>query len=303
MGSPWDQFQRYQAPPPGPPVPERTGEDYLKAETPEVQSIAKAYLAGDAMPTGNPRLQGAMTRGKIVAMKYAQDMGIPFSDALYAEKRKMMTDLAASGPSSMGGILSNGKSAFGHLANLSDKFVDLGNYSGPDVPGGAHAATVGNYIGNVALPTSDTRGKILAVSNNAVKYGQEATKFYSGTGGGVEERLQALKTAQANTSSGKEQAAFLQTEKELMLERIHQKEAQVRSVLGQGYLDRNPIMTDDVKATLKKLETNITRLKGDAASGPSAAAAPVKVSSPDEARKLPSGTKIILPDGRTGTVP
>jgi hypothetical protein len=31
--------------------------------------------------------------------------------------------------------------------------------------------------------------------------------------------------------------------------------------------------------------------------------APVKVSSPEEASKLPSGTPIILPDGRKGTVP
>ena len=32
-------------------------------------------------------------------------------------------------------------------------------------------------------------------------------------------------------------------------------------------------------------------------------AAPVRVSSPDEARKLPKGTKIIPPDGSMGRVP
>ena len=40
----------------------------------------------------------------------------------------------------------------------------------------------------------------------------------------------------------------------------------------------------------------------DAATAP-ATAAPVRVTSPGQARKLPSGTQIILPDGRLGTVP
>jgi hypothetical protein len=45
------------------------------------------------------------------------------------------------------------------------------------------------------------------------------------------------------------------------------------------------------------------RLKPSSAAAPAAGGAPVKVNSPEEARKLPPGTKIILPDGRTGTVP
>jgi hypothetical protein len=44
---------------------------------------------------------------------------------------------------------------------------------------------------------------------------------------------------------------------------------------------------------------------GDAPVGevPAAGATPVKVASPDEARKLPKGTPIILPDGSPGVVP
>lgn len=42
---------------------------------------------------------------------------------------------------------------------------------------------------------------------------------------------------------------------------------------------------------------------GDAGAPPTATPAPVRVSTPDEARRLPSGTPIMLPDGSTGVVP
>ncbi len=71
-------------------------------------------------------------------------------------------------------------------------------------------------------------------------------------------------------------------------------------------LNGNNADTPEGKAEAEKLKG-----KQDAPAGKAAPAAPatggseqpVKVSSPEEARKLPSGTPIILPDGRTGTVP
>ncbi len=251
--------------------PSLSGDAYLAQFSPELQAAAKAWMAGDVMPTGNPRLQGIAAAAKTVAQTYARSIGQPelASDQAFLEKRKMRTDLASSGPSSMGGILANGKSAFGHLANLSDKFVDLGNVSGPDIPGGAHVATIRNVTGNVILPTSQIKGKIGAVEDNAVKYGQEATKFYAGSGGGVEERLHALKTAAARTSSGEEQAAYLETEKQLMLERLHQKEIQIRGTLGDDYLQRHPVIDKATNQSLAKIDENIARLRGTA---PAAAA-------------------------------
>lgn len=245
--------------------PNLSGDEYLAQFSPEVQAAVKARLNGDQMPTGNPRTQGIVTGSIPIAQKYAQDKGIPYSDALYAQKRKMQVDLASSSPNSMGGILSNGKSAFGHLANLSDKMVDLGNQNGPNIPGGGHIGTLGNWTGNVVAPTAETKGKIVGVNDNALKYGQEATKFYAGTGGGEAERMNALKTAKAETATGMEQASFLQTEKELMLERLHQKEAQVRDTLGQDYLDRNPVRTPDLEKAIKKIDANIARLRGEVA--------------------------------------
>lgn len=248
-----------------------TGDDYLKQFGPEVQAAVKSYINGDVMPTGNPRLQGMANQAKIIAQKYGADLGIPVNDSIYAAKRKMQTDLASSTPNSTGGIISNGKSAFGHLANASDKFVDINSYNGPDVPGGGHVATAGNYIANVVAPTSTTQGKIGAAADNLLKYGQESTKFYAGSGGGEGERMAALKAFNPKTTSGNEQAAFLEAEKQLMLERLHQKEMQIEGIMGPKYLEDHPVRTKDLQAAISKIDANISRLRGQG--GPDAGAA------------------------------
>lgn len=244
-----------------------TGDPYLKQFGPEIQSAVKAYINGDVMPSGNPRLQGIANAAKTIAQKYGQDMGIPVSDAVYGAKRKMQTDLASSGPTSIGGILSNGKSAFGHLAEASDKLLDVGNRNGPDVPGGGHLAAIANYTGNVALPSSETQGKIVAAKNNLLRYGQESTKFYAGTGGGEGERMAALKNHNPATASGNENAAFLENEKQLMLERLHQKELQIADVMGPKYLEDHPVRTKDLQEKLARIDANIEKLRA----GPSTA--------------------------------
>lgn len=263
--------------------------------------VAQLYRGEGAMPNARSnKIDGP-------AMQLIQQIHPDWNMQEWSKKSKMQTDLSGSGPSSMGGILSNGKSAFGHLANLSDNFVKLGSINGPDILGGGAMAKAGNYIGSVA-GTSDTHAKIQAVTDNALKYGQESTKFYSGTGGGAEERMHAMKELNPTTTSGKEQAAFLATEKELMVERIRQKEAQVREVLGQEHLDKKPVMTDDLKAQIAKIDANIAVLRGEAKPSEAKGAAPkqsdpVRVTSPAEAGKLPKGTRIILPDGSPGVVP
>ncbi|HTF73257.1 MAG TPA: hypothetical protein VK620_02775, partial [Bradyrhizobium sp.] len=240
-----------------------TGEDYLKQLSPEVQAAARAYINGDVMPSGNPRNQGIASFAKTVAQKYGMDVGQPVSDVTYAARRKMQTDLASSGSTTTGGIIANGKSAFEHLANLGDKMTALGNYNGYNGPLGGLAANAGNYVANTA-GSSETKGKIAAINDNALKYGQEATKFYAGSGGGEGERMAAMNALKPSTASGNEQAAYLQTEKELMLGRLNQKEAQIRDVMGQDWLDRHPVRTPDLQATLGKIDAAIAKLRGGA---------------------------------------
>jgi hypothetical protein len=66
------------------------------------------------------------------------------------------------------------------------------------------------------------------------------------------------------------------------------------------------ITRSDAEKQLRELPDPLTlwkKNKGTLSKPLGADAAPVKVASPDEARKLPKGTKIILPDGSPGVVP
>lgn len=245
-----------------------SGDAYMAQFSPEVQAAAKSYMAGDVMPTGNARNNSIATLAKTIGQKYGQDTGQPVSDETYAAKRKMQVDLAGSSNSSMGGILSNGKSAFDHLATYSGKLADVGDYNGPDVPGGAIMADIGNFVGNKMLPTANTRDKISGANSAALKYGQESTKFYSGSGGGEGERMNALKNNDASSTTGAQQAGFLQSEKELILGRFQEKEAQIRDTLGDAYLQQHPVMTPQLKQTIATIDGNIAKLRGQAPAAP-----------------------------------
>ncbi len=250
-------------------------EEYLAQFSPEVKASIQSYVNGDTMPTSNPRLKALATKVKEWAQTYGSKAGIPVSDSEFSRKRTMQNQIASSSPNSMGGILSNGKSAFGHLANLGDTFTDLGNRSGPDIPGGSHIGRTANYVGNSLLPSPETSGKLEAMRDNAGKYGAEATKFYAGTGGGVEERLSALHGIAQPGTLAAEQAAYLKTEKNLMLERLNQKEAQIRDVMGERWLQEHPVRTPDVEHHINRIDASIKKLQtGAVGSAPPAATAP-----------------------------
>lgn len=287
--------------------PTLTGPDYMSQFGPEVQSIAKAYLNGDQMPTGNPRLQGMLPFSKTVATKYAQDMGIPFSDNIYNEKRKMRTDLASSGNSSMGGILANGDSSFAHLAEAAVDAAKLKNVD-INIPiiGGGYLAHGVNRFNNQLTASSQRMGEVGAVRQNLGRYGQESTKFYAATGGGEGERMAASREHNPAAESSAEQAAFYEKEKALMLDRLNGKFAQLRATLGEEEAQRVIAQKmPRIEETVKKLDTAIAKLRGDqgAAQNAPTQSGPVRVSSPAEAAKLPKGTRFLDPNGVERIVP
>jgi hypothetical protein len=241
----------------------KSGEDYMAQFGPEVQSAAKAYINGDIMPTGNARKDSVATFAKNVALKYGQDTGIPVSDSTYAAKRKMKTDLASSGNSSMGGILSNGESAFKHLAEYAAGAADQGNTS-HNFPLGGLLASGQNYVSNT-YGGSDTRGKVKALNDNLGHYGQESTKFYAGTGGGVEERMHALKELNATSTSGEEAAAYAEKEKNLMTDRLNSKLQEIKNVLGEEEGNREIAKhMPDIQKHMALIDANVRKLRGEA---------------------------------------
>lgn len=235
------------------------GPEYLNQFSPEIQASVKDYIAGRSMPTGNAR-KGFTQAVKMIAQKYGSDIGEPADDATFAAKKKMRTDLSSSSPNSTGGILANGASAFSHLADFSDKAAAHPNYSGPNIWGGD---TIGQYANSITNSTPANAAHVSGMNDNLLKYGQEGTKFYTGTGGGEAERMNALKNFDASTSSPLKQAEFLQTEKQLMLDRFKTKENQVSEQLGQEYLDKHPVIPQSVNDAVARIDANIAKLKGE----------------------------------------
>ena len=86
--------------------------------------------------------------------------------------------------------------------------------------------------------------------------------------------MNALRTNNPLKTTGYQQAGFLESEMNMMMERLRQKEDQVRnSPLGQAYLDKHPIISQDVKDHIEQIKANIAKLRNEtpanAASTPS----------------------------------
>jgi hypothetical protein len=238
----------------------KTGADYLATLPPQIRGTVLAVAEGrQAPPTGFAAAKPYWAKTVIPAV---QQFDPSFDANNWAARHKLSTEMAASSNSSMGGILSNGKSSFKHLAEYTDSAADLGNAS-HDYLGGGIVAYGQNYIGN-KLGGSDTQAKIKAINDNLGKYGAESTKFYSGTGGGVEERTAALHEMNPTTVSGEEMAAFAAKEKGLMLDRLREKEAQIRDTMGDAYLQKHPVFTPELQRDIARIDANVAKLRGGA---------------------------------------
>lgn len=241
--------------------PNKSGDEYMAQFGPEVQAAAKAYIKGDVMPSGNARMNAIATFAKSIAQKWGQDKGIPVNDSTYAGKRNMAIQLTGSSNSSMGGILSNGESSFSHLAELTGSMAGLGNAS-HNFWGGGIAAHGQNYLTN-GMGGSDVKAKIGATIDNLGKYGAESTKFYAGTGGGVEERTAARKDVDPNVVSGEEMAAFAEKEKSLMLDRLNTKFQEIRNTYGEE--EGNAIIAKhmpQIQKNIATIDANVAKMRG-----------------------------------------
>lgn len=267
----------------------KTGAEYLATVPKQQAGILQGMVDGTIQPPSSFALAKPYWQTMLAG---AKNLDPNFDANTWATRHKMSTDIAASGNSSMGGILSNGKSAFQHLAELSNSMTDLGNTS-HNFPGGSAAAAAQNYLGNKVFAGSDTAAKIKAINDNLGHFGQESTKFYSGTGGGVEERMNALKEMNPLYTSSAEMAAYLTKEKGLMLDRLRQKEAQIRDTMGEMFLQKHPVFTPQLQDTISHIDANIKKLTGDA---PTQAAGTVQEGA--TATNPSTGAKIVFKGGQ-----
>jgi hypothetical protein len=234
------------------------GSDYLKQFSPEIQAAVQNYADGKSTPTGNPR-KGFTQAVKMIAQKYGADTGQSIDDASFAARKTMRNQLSSSAPSSLGGQINIGNTAAGHLADLSQKAIELGNYD-------TGIAPLTSTVNSIRGLGTEQAAKMEALKGAAQHYGQEITKFYAGSPGGVAERDRFIESVNG-ARSPKELAAILSTEGELMRSRLDALGGQIKGVLGDEGLKQYPVLRPDGQTALTKVEENVSKLKGGTPSG------------------------------------
>jgi hypothetical protein len=241
------------------------GADYLKQFSPEVQAAVQNYIDGKSTPTGNPR-KGFTQTVKMIAQKVGADTGQSVDDATYAARRTMRNQLSSSAPSSLGGQINIGNTAAGHLADLSQRALDLGNYD-------TGIAPLSGIVNSVRGLGTEQAAKMEALKGAAQHYGQEITKFYAGSPGGTAERDRFIESVNG-ARSPKELAAILATEGELMRSRLDALGGQIKGVLGEEGAKQYPVLRPDGQAALTKVEENVSKLKGGSSATPAPSGVP-----------------------------
>ncbi|MHC2867989.1 hypothetical protein ACVIYH_009122 [Bradyrhizobium diazoefficiens] len=235
--------------------PNLSGDAYLGQFSPEVQAAVKAYINGDVLPSGNPRQQGIASQAKTIAQKYGADMGIPVSDATYAEKRKYRTELGTNSPNSAGGQAKAFNQGISHLSALADTLEKLDNSNGFGIP------AVAGVVNSVRQGTSTTQS---AISDEAKTLGQtvagEVGKLFSGSaGGGVHER--ELTRERFDTVKSKPQlAAALKATIETMQGGLQALEQRRDAVLGPN--SGVELVNQETREKIAKIQGVIDRLEG-----------------------------------------
>lgn len=249
---------------------ELVGKPYLEQFSPEVQAGVQNYLDGKTLTTGNAR-QGFTQTVKMIAQKYGADIGMPADDTTVAARREMRTQLSKGTPGSLGGQLTFGGTSLGHLADVADKATKMGNVNGFGI------APLAALVNNVRGLTTDQAAKVNETSGAVQHYGQEITKFYTGSPGGEAERMRFLKTMDT-AKSPQEIAGAIRAERDLIPDRLHQVEAQISDRLGPEEAARQMKRIDlegvvgRINRSLAKLDPNGPEAKMLAGQSPTQAA-------------------------------
>jgi hypothetical protein len=272
---------------------ELSGDAYLKQFSPEVQDAVKNYIAGRTMPTGRP---GFTQTVKQVATKYGADMNTPADDAAFSARKKMRDELAEAKPGTSGGQITFAGTSLGHLADTAEKAAKLDNSSGFGI------APLAQVLNGARGFTTAQASKVNEVDGAVQHYGQEITKFYTGSPGGEAERMRFLNTIKA-TKSPEEIAGAIRTERDLIPDRLNQLKQQITGNLGADEAEKQiaranvPALTERINRALAKLDPNGPEAKMYAGQGaPGAAGAPQAASSTAApAPQITDGTKIVNP--------
>jgi len=161
---------------------EPDAQKYLDQFSPEMQQGIKQFVEGKEIPVGNPRMKTMAEPIRNYGRLYAGKAGIDVSDAAFAGRRLMEVGLKDTvKPSAIGGQITYGGTSLTHLEGAAENAVKLKNAG----IGFAPASEGINYLRSLG---EKQKGIVNEFKTDTGKYGQEITKFYTNSPGGVEER-------------------------------------------------------------------------------------------------------------------
>ena len=129
---------------------------------------------------------------KTVAEKVANDLGrVRYSPTIRSTRRaaRCKWTLPTTSPAAVGGQITFGGTALGHLATYAQDLADLGNWT-------AGFTTAGHVTNWIRAEGPEQAGAINKAEGDAQHYGQDISKFYAGGPAGEAERHQFI-TAKA----------------------------------------------------------------------------------------------------------
>ena len=184
------------------------------------------------------------------------------------QRRTFNTQLGSATPNSVGGQKTLMGTSLGHLAEVADAAVNLGNYAGGGVAPIAHWT---NWAKNTV--GTDAAARANALSEGVDRLSGEVGKLYSGnSGGGVNER-ESTRSRFGEAQSPPELAAGLEMSRDLIKSKLLALESQQDQIFGPNNPGRVDFLGANGRAALAKIDAAIAKLRGQSA--PTSAAAPV----------------------------
>jgi hypothetical protein len=197
----------------------------------------------------------------------------PGLDATLVNRRHTFNQqLGSATPSSVGGQKSLMGTSLGHLSEVADAALSLGNSSGPlpdSLPGSSYLA---HGINRVENTSTNQAAKVNALNDAVQKFSGEVGKLYSGnSGGGINEREETRSRFSGNLTP-QEMASSLEMSKALIGSKLQALQNQQDEIFGPNSKSRIDFLGESGRAAIAKIDAAIAKLRGGSA--PAAASAP-----------------------------
>jgi hypothetical protein len=307
----------------GQPVdPNTTGDELLQSLPSAVANHAKAIAEiRERWPSGTEQARQPQLQQALAA---AQQIDPSLNQQTY-QTRQSMKNAAESGSGRINVANLANNTALFHSNTLSDAIVGLNNSSNTIMNAAinAGAGPTGGIIPG-AVDKADAV-KQFEVARNAVS--NELERSFHGVGTTAEQAVKRQIDDLSVNDAPQTQLGALKAAQDLLRGKIEANEADYRDTMGEkniaawerdhgrpfGFItpaaqaagDRVRAMYDSVKGGkgFHGFEAPSAPSVPTAPGAPQGGAQPVPVKTPEQARSLPKGTPIILPDGRHGVVP